>query len=47
MVKLINAFGDFRIEQQGLAHDYQLLLEAYVELRRELDIIRGGADGAE
>ena len=41
MVKLINTFGDFRIEQKGLDHDYRLLLDAYLELRRELDLIRG------
>ena len=47
MVRLINAFGDFRIEQEGLAHDYQLLLDDYLELREELDAIRGRHNDAD
>lgn len=41
MARLINTFGDYRIENKGLAHDYQLLLAAYLDLRCELDVIRG------
>ncbi len=47
MTKLINTFGDFRIERRGLEQDYRLLLDAYLELRHELDAIRGGRQDAE
>ncbi len=41
MARLVNAVGDFRIERHGLERDYQLLFEAYLELRGELDRIAG------
>jgi hypothetical protein len=41
MVKMSNAFGDFRISEKGLQQEYQALLEAYLELHRELDLVKG------
>ena len=41
MARLINTFGDYHIEHKGLAQDYELLLAAYLDLRSELDTIRG------
>lgn len=43
VTRMINTFGDFRIDHRGLERDYQLLFEAYLELREELDRIVGRA----
>ncbi len=42
MARLINTFGDFTIEGKNLARDYQLLLNAYLELHSELERMMGG-----